>query len=210
MKAPNTAVFTPDNEPYLGRKLLFHFDKMISACLEQNAKVAPHTHLIRLSDLQQAACLLIPQGISIALSIRELVRQGYLFGALTLVRPLAERAAILLYLNKLPEEIAKWNRGWRHGEAPCFSKMLEVIAPDLKDRGLKGHQATAVLNAILHGKPECAVWSLIPLEGEEFGHGVSKSLSNPALCDEVCGLTLPWLICLLAMMVAYFPDVEAA
>jgi hypothetical protein len=33
-----------------------------------------------------------PQGISLALSIRELIRQGYLFAALVLVRPLIERA----------------------------------------------------------------------------------------------------------------------
>ena len=179
-------VFTPGNEPYLGRELLFHFDQMICACLEQNAQIAPQSHLIALSDLQKAACQLIPQGISIALSIRELIRQGYLFGALTLIRPLAERAAILLYLHKLPAEVSKWNRGWQHGEAPCFSKMLEVItSQDLRDSGFKGHQATAMLNAILHGKPECQVWSLIPLEGERFGHGVSKILSNPAHSDEI-------------------------
>jgi hypothetical protein len=211
MKAPTSApVFTPDNEPYLGRELLFQFDRMICACLERNARAAPHSHQICLSDLQQAACQLIPQGISIALSIRELIRQGYLFGALTLVRPLAERAAILLYLHKLPADVAKWNRGWQHGEAPSFSKMLEVItSEDLRVSGFKGHQATAMLNGILHGKPDCAVWSLIPLEGERFGHGVSKSLSNPALCDEICGQTIPWLICLQCMMGAYFPDGEA-
>jgi hypothetical protein len=212
MKNPETTVvFTPGNEPYLGRELLFHFDQTICACLEQNARVAPHSRRIALSDLQKAACQLIPQGISIALSIRELIRLGYLFGALTLVRPIAERAAILLYLNKLPSEISKWNRGWQHSEAPCFSKMLEVIASqDLKDSGFKGHKATAMLNAILHGKPDCAVWSLIPLEGEEFGHGVSKILSNPVLCDEICGQTLPWLICIQCMMGAYFPEAEAA
>jgi hypothetical protein len=41
------------------------------------------------------------------LSIRELIRQGYLFGAMVLVRPLAERTAILLYLQRKPAEIEK-------------------------------------------------------------------------------------------------------
>jgi hypothetical protein len=158
---------------------------------------------------QKAACQLVPQGISIALSIRELIRQGYLFGALTLVRPMAERAAILLYLNKRPAEIGKWNRGWQYGEAPCFSKMLEVIVPaDLKPPGFKAHAATAMLNGVLHGKPDCAVWSLVPLEGENFGHGPSKSLDNPALCDEICGQTIPWLVCIQCMIGAYFPELN--
>ena len=36
--------FTPDNEPYLGRKLLFHFDQLISSAMEQNAVTAPSSH----------------------------------------------------------------------------------------------------------------------------------------------------------------------
>jgi hypothetical protein len=203
-------VYTPANEPYLGRELLYQFDQLICSCLESNSRFAPQTHRLSLSDLQGAACQLIPQGISIALSIRELVRQGYLFGALTLVRPLAERAAILLYLNQRPAEIDKWNRGWQCGEAPGLSKMLEAIASDdMKRDGFKGHEATAFLNGVLHGKPDCAVWSLISLDGEGFGHGVSKSVDNPALCDEICGQTLPWLVCIHCMMAAYFPDLNA-
>src|SRR5450759_4137182 len=92
---PN-AVFTPSNEPYLGRETLYAFDKLIIVCLETSAEIAPRTHKIDKTDLQWAACQLIPQGISIALSIRELVRQGHLFGALVLIRPLAERAATCL------------------------------------------------------------------------------------------------------------------
>ena len=34
-------IFTPDNEPYLGRELLFHFDNAICECLEQSGKIAP-------------------------------------------------------------------------------------------------------------------------------------------------------------------------
>ena len=73
--------YTPSDEPYLGRELLYHFDQLISCCLEQNALVAPATHKIQLHETQKMACQVIPQSISIALSIRELVRQGYLFGA---------------------------------------------------------------------------------------------------------------------------------
>ena len=92
-------VFTPDNEPYLGRNLLFHFDQIVGSLMEQNASTAPTSHSRVLSDHQRMACQVIPQAISLTLSIRELIRQGYLFGAHVLVRPLVERAAILLYLH---------------------------------------------------------------------------------------------------------------
>jgi hypothetical protein len=38
---------------------------------------------MQLSDLQKAACQIVPQGINLALTIRELIRQGYLFSSLT-------------------------------------------------------------------------------------------------------------------------------
>jgi hypothetical protein len=53
--------YTPEDEPYLGRELLFHFDKVIIRCLEANAKIAPYTHTIKSkSDLQTALSQIIP------------------------------------------------------------------------------------------------------------------------------------------------------
>ncbi len=205
------SVFTPGNEPYLGRQWLLHFDKLICSCLEQNGEVAPKTHGIDTSDVQQAACQLIPQGISIALSIRELIRQGYLFGALMLVRPLAERAVILLYLDQNPTEIAKWTRGWRHDEAPSLSKMLESLKSASGDPfPFKGHEVTSLYNSLLHAKPDCAFWSVIPLEESKFGHTPSKMLNSPSLCDEICSHAIPWLVCVQCMIKAYFPDLSLA
>ena|SRR5947207_1563264 len=98
-------IFTPDNEPYLGSQELLAFDKCIVAALDLAKATAKATHAKNLSPLQTAATQLIPQGVSIALSIRELIRQGYLIGALTLVRPLAERAFTILYLRVHPDAI---------------------------------------------------------------------------------------------------------
>lgn len=52
------AVFTPDNEPYLGRQSVYHFDQVIVSCLEANAEAAAFSrkHAHELSDLQKAAC----------------------------------------------------------------------------------------------------------------------------------------------------------
>ena len=156
------SVFMPDNEPYLGRATLLRFDQTISAVLELNQSTAQRTHGMQLSDMQQMACIVIPQSVSLALSIRELVRQGYLFGAHMLVRPLVERAAILLYLQTVPGDIVRWKRGWHAGDAPGLSKMLEAIQKaGNRAEFAKGADLTASFNTLLHGKPDSAPWNTI-------------------------------------------------
>ena len=156
MKKKRTPIYTPDNEPYLGRNTLLAFDQSIIACLKVNEQIAPYTYKIKKSDLQSASCQIIPQGISIALSIRELVRQGYLFGALVLMRSLIERATTILYLHHNPDKVELWNRGWKHNERPSLSKMLTSIGnnkfPDI------GSMITPVYNSLTHGDPESAIW----------------------------------------------------
>jgi hypothetical protein len=200
-------VYTPDNEPYLGCQGLVQFDNVICACLAESGKVARLTHTIAKSDLQTAACQLIPQAISIALSARELIRQGYLFGALVLTRSLVERATILLYIQHKPAEIEKWNRGWCHDEAPSLAKMFDCLMSDISPAlPLKGHQLTALYNSIIHGKPDCAVWSTVELGDGRLGHAPSKILNNPKMCDEICQLCVPWLVCVQCMIKCYFPE----
>ena len=98
-------IFTPDNEPYLGLETLQAFDNAIVACLKLNSQIAPLTHDIQQNDIQRAACQLIPAGINLALSLRELLRQGYLYGAAVMIRPLAERAVTILYLKHYPDKL---------------------------------------------------------------------------------------------------------
>jgi len=210
-KSEHPVVFSPDNEPYLGRELLYHFDRLISSCLEQNASIAPRTHLITLSDAQRMACVVIPQAISIALSIRELLRQGYLFGANILLRPLVERATILLYLQVRPDDIQKWNRGWQHGDAPSLAKMFEVIQESMKQANMiKGFRLTDDMNSMLHGRPDSGFTNLIPMGDGRAGYAVSKILNRPDLCDDICANVIPWLVVVQGMMAAYFGDETTA
>lgn len=200
-------VFTPDNEPYLGRTLLFHFDQLICSAMGANASLAPTSHRRVLTDHQKMACQVVAQALSIALSTRELIRQGYLFGGHVLLRPLAERAAILLYLHLYPEEIDKWNRGWEHNEAPSLAKMFEKI--QVKQRpgsSIRGGDLTAPMNSLLHSKPDSAPWNMVSLGGGKLGHAVSKILDRPELCDELCANAIPWLVVVQGMMAAYFAD----
>ena len=203
---PIAAIFTPDNEPYLGRETLHAFDNLIVVCLEQNATVAPRTHAMHKTDLQWAACQSIPQGISIALSIRELVRQGYLFGASVLIRPLAERAVAVRYLHQFPDEMTRWKEWRKKGRTLHF--MLERISHGKFPGAPK--EMTQLYNDLIHGNPESAMWSLIEMGDGSFGHGVSKMLNNPQLCDEICMSSAAWLAVLMAMMNAIFPAGQEA
>jgi len=191
----------------LGRDLLLRFDQIILSCLEQNRAVAPKTHRLVLSDSQQMACQVIPQAISIALSMRELVRQGYLFGAHVLLRPLMERAMILLYLQEFPADIEKWKRGWRYNEAPSLAKMVEAIQFHADGKlTWRGHEVTGTMNSLLHGGPDSSAWNLVPIDAQRSGYAPSKILNRPDLCDELCENAVPWLEVVQAMMSAYFPS----
>ncbi|MGO9268589.1 MAG: DUF5677 domain-containing protein [Candidatus Binataceae bacterium] len=198
-------IFTPDNEPYLGRTLLFHFDQLISSAMEQNAVTAPRSHGRVLTDHQNMACQVIAQALSIILSIRELIRQGYLFGAHVLLRPLVERAAILLYLNLYPTDIERWKRGW-HRDAPKLAEMFDKIqAKQQRNPMIAGRDMTATMNSLLHSKPDSAPWNMIPLGETGLGHAVSKILNRPDLCDDLCANAIPWLALVQGMMAVYFP-----
>jgi hypothetical protein len=201
--------YTPNDEPYLGRKLLFHFDEMISCCMELNSKIAPLTHQLELTKMQEMACQVIPQSLSISLSIRELIRQGYLFGAHVLKRSLIERVMILMYLNSFPEKINLWCDGWEHRSAPSLAKMFEAIKEknDIENQS-RGHELTAPLNSLVHGKPDSALWNLVAVDDNKFGHAPSKTIDSPKLCDELCADVLPWLTIISSMMVAYFPELD--
>lgn len=202
------AVFGPDNEPYLGRISVLALDKAIVACLELNRTVAPLSRKASLTPYQAAACQLIPQAIHLVLATRELVRQGYLFGALTMRRPLWERIAILLYLEAFPELQPIWDRGWNGNEAPSLAAMLERIG-GVGFAGL-GRDMTGPLNAVLHGKPASAAWTTYRLPDGTFGHGVSKILNKPEMCDDVCVTTAGLLAVLIGAMAAVFPGTDVA
>lgn len=219
-------VFTPDNEPYLGRTSVHVLDVTISACLGLSGRVAPTTYAVEKSDLQKAACQLIPQAINLALAVRELVRQGYLFGALILLRSLVERVAILRYIISSPKGIDLWKRGWNHKEAPCLAEMLRAmqqegkLKPDaISDAAIKMlyvlaqdeptfdiTEITGPLNDAIHGKPASAVWTIVSVDGDRFGHAPSKILNNPLLCDRVCLPALAMLLVLQSTIAEVFPQ----
>lgn len=203
------AVFVPDNEPYLGRESVLWFDQIIVWALESNSRVAAHTHAQRdhLSPLQKAACQIIPQGVNIALSIRELVRQGYLFPAMVLMRPLIERAAVLSYLALNPSAVALWESGWKHAERPPLATMLQAMAGP-KVNTAEARKICAAHNRIVHADPVGTYFNLVHLGDGRAAYASSKMLDSPDLADSICMEAQCYLIVLGARMAQVFPDAE--
>lgn len=187
------ATFTPDNEPYLGRQALHRFDRLIVVSLRRNEDLAKRSRDEGLTDVQVAACQIVPQALKLALAQRELVRQGYLFAARVLTRSLVERAVILLYLESQPDAVGIWKQGWRYSERPSLRTMLKQVSdqhmPFLNDYpGLIDE-----FNSLTHGDPASAIHNLTFLDPGGPIFGVSKDLDRPEICDRVCEEVSLWL-----------------
>jgi len=201
-------IFMPDNEPYLGIESVLWFDRIICWALEANSEVAKWTrdHSRSLSQLQRAACQVIPQGISIALSIRELIRQAYLFSAMVLIRPLIERAAVISYLDLHPDAVSLWEDGWRYRRRPSLATMMkEMSGRASKDEAQRICDAH---NHIVHGDPLSCYHNLVHLQDGSIGYASGKILKNPKLCDGIAMEAQCYLVVLAGRMSRIFPDVD--
>ena len=172
-------VYTPDNEPYLGLQSLLLFDLGIVDAMEGIGKIAP-TGGVEYSDLQKAAIHLTPSGVTLALSIRELVRQGYLYGALALTRPLLERSVTLRFLWKNPEKLALWNEGWPYDRRPRLWQMIKSMDEDnvvgKRDR---------LLDEIVHGSPAAFDPLSFVTDDGKPKIAIGRNLNRPDICDKV-------------------------
>ncbi len=200
-------VFTPDNEPYLGLESVLWFDRIICWSMESNTQVAAWTrrNSKALTPLQRAACQIIPQGVGIALSIRELIRQAYLFSALILVRSLIERAAVVSYLDTHPGAVSEWENGWRYRERPNLATMLASMAGGVPVA--EAQKISDAHNHMVHGDPLSCINNLIILSDGAAGYASGKILNNPRLCDEVAMESQCYLVVLSGRMSSIFPDV---
>jgi len=183
-----TAVFTPDDEPYIGLESVFMLDRVISLTMTQQTKIAAWTHNNELNDMQLIAAEIVPPSLSIALSIRELVRQGYLTAALILLRPLFERSATFAYLLVELDARHLWQSGWDHVSRPSLRTRATAMAPaeiscsgpiDLDDL-LNRH------NSLVHGDPAAAIHSAVLLEDGTAGISSSKDVKSPNRAAAIC------------------------
>jgi len=178
-------VFLPHNEPYLGHPTLLEFDRAIPPALEINARLAQGTFNRQLSPVQQAAAQLVPQAVSIALSIRELIRQGYLFSAGLLLRPLIERVGTVEYLRVHPEAVEAWHAGWPRREQPCLQELLEATSQAESADPSELKAFGNMLHKLIHPDPTGGLWNMIIHENGRPAFSSGKIFEDSELCDFV-------------------------
>lgn len=210
MKRLPEAVYLPHNEPYLGRAALLKLDQEIPRALQENLAIAKRTFEINKSPLQNAACELVPQTISIALSIRELLRQGYVFSAVILLRPMLERMALLVFLRDYPDKVASWHAGWERKNQPTFNALMDhlVKSNDRASTEAERQKFSALLHKVVHPDPAAAIWNLTERQGAPaFASG--KLLDAPDACDFCASFTHRCLSQAVRVALAIFPEAKS-
>jgi Family of unknown function (DUF5677) len=209
MKSKFEAVYLPHNEPYLGRHPLLQLDLEIPRAMKENITIAKHTFIINKTPLQMAACELIPQTISIALSIRELLRQGYVFSAVILLRPMLERLALLVYLRDHPDTVDSWHAGWERKNQPSFDVLIEYLVKsnDQSSTDAERQQFSKMLHKVVHPDPAAAIWNMTEKKGAPaFASG--KILDAPDACDLCATFTYRCLSHAVLVALATFPEAK--
>jgi hypothetical protein len=178
-------VFLPHNEPYLGHPTLLEFDQAIPAAMHAHTRLAQSTFHRQLSPVEQAAAQLVPQAVSIALSIRELIRQGYLFSAALLLRPLVERVGTVEYLRVNPDAVEAWHAGWPRKGQPCLQELLEATSQAEAANPDELRYFANVLHKLIHPDPTGGIWNMITRDDGRPAFSSGKILDDPQLCDFV-------------------------
>lgn len=179
------AVHLPHNEPYLGHPTLLEFDLAIPEAMRRNAQFAQQSFDPALSDLQQIATQLVPQAVSIALSIRELIRQGYLFSAALLLRPLIERVGMMEYLRQHPPAVEAWRGGWPREDQPCLQTLLEIVSQAEADKLEDLRIFKTLLHKLIHPDPAGALWNTMARSDGRLVSSSGKILKDAQFCDFV-------------------------
>lgn len=202
-------IFTPDNEPYLGEPMLHQFDIMISQFAKQNTLVAEYTRINTnsLTDIEQAGCVLIPAAFSLLLSARELLRQGYVYGAAVLLRPIVERVAVLSYLCDKPTSLEVWKKGWEYKKRPKFTQLIDNLAKNTEQQGK--NEFIYILNSLVHGGEDSLSFGALGGDLSCSGFSSGKVTNNPKKCNDVALISTMMLVILLARTNQVFPTITS-
>lgn len=179
-------VYLPHNEPYLGSTSLLEFDLAIPRAMQVHSTIGPMTFSAQLTPLQRCATEIIPQGISIALSIRELIRQAYLFSAAILMRPLVERTGLMQYLVTNPLAVEAWHAGWPRKAQPTFDVLFSLVVPDASS----GHreEIMSLMHKLVHTDPKSALFNMFRRNDGSLAFASGKVLSTPDSADVIAAL----------------------
>jgi hypothetical protein len=117
------------------------------------------------------------------LSVRELIRQGYLFSATILLRPLLERTALVFYLIDTPAAVTAWHNGWPRSDQPSLPKLLEHLLTRAGNSGTLGAKELAtMLHKVVHSDPMAAHWNTTSKHGR-VAYASGKTTDAPDVAD---------------------------
>ncbi|MEM6682835.1 MAG: DUF5677 domain-containing protein [Pseudomonadota bacterium] len=208
-------IYTPEDEPYLGMLEIKVLDDLIVNMVGELKRAKPFTESDQISAHQKAAILLIPSAVSLCLSVRELIRQAYLHGALTLLRPILERTITIQYLRLNPEALVIWENGWEYLARPKLYEMTESLFAGRLDDELREllskhdvsiHQVlTKEGNDMVHGGIDSLLKNVsLGEKGLVSSHG--KVLKRPDLAKKAALECTAWLTILMVESSAAFPE----
>lgn len=208
-------IFTPNDEPYLGLPEVKALDDVIVSAMDEMQRAKPYTASEKLTTHQKAAILIIPSGVSLCLSVRELIRQAYLHGALVLLRPILERMITIQYLRLHPDAHAIWENGWKYQERPKLHEMTKRLFSDrindeleatLPENNWTVHQVlTREGNDMVHGGVDALLRNVnFTEQGTTTSPG--KVVNRPDLAKKAALECASWLSILVTESSAAFPE----
>lgn len=182
-------------DPYLGMRSLYDLDLFIPTLCEVNLSVAKWTQAnkSKMNELQNACSCIMPNAIQISLSIRELIKSGYLFSAKILLRSLLERILVISVFQKKPEKIKKWLESKGTDNRPSYNEMLDYV-----DEFQRFHEAENIDIKSLMKEYIKDLHSVVHTDVFGLGQNTMKSPegdirylsgadhNNPQFADEIC------------------------
>ena len=151
--------------------------------MKAHRALAPRTGSPSMTRLQIAVIEIVPQGISIALAMRELIRQAYLYPAAILMRPLVERTGMVFYLCENKEMVEQWHSGWSRKFQPKFEELLNLVMDF--DSADECESVQKMLHTLVHSDPASAIWNATTRSDGSQGSAVGKELNEPVKADAI-------------------------
>ncbi|HEX5183934.1 MAG TPA: hypothetical protein VFW19_12385 [Allosphingosinicella sp.] len=136
----------------------------------------------------------MPTSISIAASIRELVRQAYLTGAKILLRPLIERTAVVDYIVNQPDGPDLWARGWERGKRPHLRTLLTLMSGQ---DGADDEIIKSIIDdfhSVVHAEPAGSCKFLAPSPDGTLAYSARRMLHSDDMMTEISSASAMALI----------------
>jgi hypothetical protein len=161
-----------------------------------------------LTPLQSASVQLIPSASSMAFSIAELIKGGFLVPAMVLFRPLVERVATLAYLEAHQEAITLWRAGWPHHQRPSLRHRLACLVPGATPAIVDNFvEAITRYNSLVHGDPIAGEQSLSQLIGDDGSPwAIERDLMSPQRARAIAAESDIAVVFLVVMIERIFPS----